>query len=480
MMRDLFEASNERHVYAVSELTTAVRQAIERSFPTVWVEGEVSNLHRHRSGHWYFTLADAKAQLSCAMFANRNHLVRTRIGDGMRVLVCCRLSLYERRGAFQAIVDHMEPAGEGALRAAFDQLRARLEGEGLFAAERKRPLPAFPKHIGVVSSLSGAALQDVLAVLRRRFPSIEVTCLPVAVQGSDAVPQIVRALDRAQRLSEPPDVVLLTRGGGSLEDLAAFNSEPVARRIAACSIPVVSAVGHEIDVTIADLVADQRAPTPSAAAELVVPEQGDVRRRLDTARTQLRRRMRERIDIQRVRLQAISARMVDPARALEQQMQRADELRERLVRAMAERVARPRERLAGTRRLLRRASPALAIDTARARTRRGLNALAAATAHKVDSARHGLTATVRTLNAVSPLATLDRGYAIVARPDGSRWGAVVADAESLSAGDRIHAHLASGTVAATVDDNPVEAAAAGIRAEARAEAPTPREGRPDQ
>ena len=310
MTGDLFEASNVRRVYAVSELTAAARQAIEDTFPPVWVEGEVSNLRQPGSGHWYFSLADARAQLRCVMFASRNRFVRTRIANGLHVLVRCRLSLYEGRGEFQGI-------------------GGQLEREGLFAAERKRPLPAFPRHVGVVSSLSGAALQDVLAVLRRRFPCVEVTCFPVAVQGPEAVSQIVAALDRAQRTTERPDLLLLTRGGGSLEDLAAFNSEAVARRIAACAIPVVSAVGHEVDVTIADLVADRRAATPSAAAELIAPEREDLLRRLAGSETRLSGRMSERIGLERVRLRAASARLVDPVRALEQQMQRADDLRER-------------------------------------------------------------------------------------------------------------------------------------------------------
>ncbi len=477
MTADLFEASNVRHVYAVSELTGTARRTIEKSFPLVWVEGEVSNLHRPGSGHWYFSLADARAQLRCVMFASRNRFVRTRVADGMRVLVRCRLSLYEERGEFQGIVDHIEPAGEGALRAAFDRLRERLEREGLFAAERKRPLPAFPRHVGVVSSLSGAALQDVLAVLRRRYPCVAVTCFPVAVQGPEAVSQIVAALDRAQRAAEHPELLLLTRGGGSLEDLAAFNSETVARRIAACTIPVVSAVGHEVDVTIADLVADRRAATPSAAAELIAPERAYLLRRLDGFETRLSGRVLERIGLERVRLKAASARLVDPVRALEQQMQRADELRERLDRAVAERVAAPRTRLATTRRLLHRTSPIVAIDAARERTRRGLHALGAGARRRVDSARRAVTGTMRTLHAVSPLATLDRGYAIVSRPDGTRWGVVVDDAGDLAPGEPIHAHLASGTVAATVRETRVEDAAARARGDVAPAPDSPAENR---
>ena len=477
MTADLFEASNVRRVYAVSELTGAARRTIEKSFPLVWVEGEVSNLHRPGSGHWYFSLKDDRAQLRCAMFALENRRVRARIADGMHVLIRCRLSLYERRGDFQGIVDHIEPAGEGALRAAFDRLRGNLEREGLFAPERKRPLPAFPGHIGVVSSLSGAALQDVLAVLRRRFPCVDVTCFPVAVQGPEAVPQIVAAFDLAHRTSERPDLLVLTRGGGSLEDLAAFNSETVARRIAACTIPVVSAVGHEVDVTIADLVADRRAPTPSAAAELAVPERHELVRQLRGAESRLAGRMTERMGLERVRLRGARARLVDPASTLEQQMQRADDLRERLGRAMAERMAAPRARLAATRRLLDRSNPGLAIDAARGRTQRGLDALAAGAHRRMDIARHALSGTVRTLHAVSPLATLDRGYAIVSRPDGTRWGAVVGDAGGLAPGERIHAHLTSGTVAATVSETRVEDAAPLARGEVAPAADSPVENR---
>ncbi len=459
MTTDLFEASNVRRVYAVSELTAEARFAIEERFPQLWVEGEVTNFRRPASGHWYFSLADARAQLRCAMFASSNRSVRTRIGDGMRVLIRCRLSLYEGRGEFQAIVDHVEPAGEGALRAAFDRLRAQLERDGLFAAERKRTPPVFPRRIGVVSSLSGAALQDVLAVLRRRFPCVDVLCLPVAVQGYEAAPQIVAALERAHTLAEPPDVLLVTRGGGSLEDLAAFNSEPVARAIARCTIPVVSAVGHETDVTIADLVADRRAPTPSAAAELVTPDGADLAMRIRTTETRLARRVLDRLRADRRVLGAVSARLVDPARALEQQMQRADELRERLVRATRERLAAPGARLAHVRRMLDRSNPVFAIEAARLRTARASDTLRGVARRTVHAADAALAATVRTLNAVSPLATLDRGYAIVARPDGTRWGAVVSDAGSLAPGERIHAHLASGTVAATVYDTPAPPAA---------------------
>ena len=277
---------NAHHVYSVSELTATVRQKIERGFPHILLEGEVSDFRSPgRAGHWYFNLKDEHAQVRCAMFANRNRFVRRPLNDGALVVVRCRLSLYEARGDFQAIVDAVEPAGEGELRAAFERLKIKLEHEGLFAADRKQALPTLPQHVGIVSSLSGAALQDTLAVLRRRFPCVHATCYAATVQGTEAVAEIIDAIERAEGSKPRPDVLLLTRGGGSLEDLMAFNSEALARRMARCSIPIVSAVGHETDVTIADFVADQRAPTPSAAAEMVTPDRAEllqrIRRRMD-------------------------------------------------------------------------------------------------------------------------------------------------------------------------------------------------------
>ena len=442
--------SNVRRVYAVSELAAEARFVIEERFPMLWVEGEVSNLRRPGSGHWYFSLKDDRAQIRCAMFASRNRFIRTPIRDGMGVLVRCRLSLYENRGEFQAIVEHVEPAGEGALRAAFERLRGALEGEGLFAAERKRPLPAFPRRIGIVSSLSGAALRDVLAVLQRRYPLVEALCLPVTVQGIEATSQIADALDQAQALRPPLDLIVLTRGGGSLEDLAAFNSEPLARRIARCTIPVVSAVGHETDVTIADLVADHRAPTPSAAAELIVPDKAELLARLRTAATTLARRMTGRVDAERRNVGALSRRLVDPARAIEQRMQRADELRERLERAMRHRLDSDATRLRHVRGNLGRASPAQAIERGREQASQAWRRLARAVERRLESAGVTLQGTARALDAVSPLNTLSRGYAVVSQPDGTRWGRVVTDVAHLAPGDRIDAHLVASVIEATV------------------------------
>ena len=445
------DAWNARRVYAVSELTAEARFFIEERFPLLWVEGEVSNFNRPASGHWYFSLKDDRAQLRCAMFASRNRFVRARIRDGMRVVMRCRLSLYEGRGEFQAIAEHLEPAGEGALRAAFDQLKAKLEREGLFAAARKRPLPEFPRCVGIVSSASGAALQDVLAVLRRRFPLVDALCFPVAVQGMEAVAQIAAAMDQAEALPRPPDALLLARGGGSLEDLAAFNSEALARRIARCEIPVVSAVGHETDVTIADFAADRRAPTPSAAAELLVPDQAALINRVRAAEQRLGRRARERIAAERRVLEAVRRRVAHPARALAAQREHTLQLGQRLHRAMAERCRGHGARLRATQQRLTRSSPALAIERGRERARHAHGQLARAMRHGLDAAAAAVAGTARAMQAVSPLNTLSRGYAILSRPDGSRWGEVTTDAGALKPGMQVEAHLASGTVAATVD-----------------------------
>jgi exodeoxyribonuclease VII large subunit len=269
-----------RHVYTVSDLTTEVKAVLEDGFSAIWVEGELSNFKHHTSGHMYFTLKDAQAQLRGVMFRGSNRLLRFRPEDGMAVLAFGSLTVYERRGEYQITVEHLEPKGVGALQVAFEQLKARLEGEGLFDPARKRPIPRLPRQVGIVTSPTGAVLQDMLTILGRRFPGLDILVHPVQVQGEGAAVDIARAIGRLGARSDL-DVLIVGRGGGSLEDLWAFNEEVVARAIAACPIPVISAVGHETDVTIADFVADLRAPTPSAAAELVVAQRDELRQRVD-------------------------------------------------------------------------------------------------------------------------------------------------------------------------------------------------------
>jgi exodeoxyribonuclease VII large subunit len=261
---------SNRDVLSVSDLTRSARMLLEEEFPNVFVEGEISNFSKPASGHWYFTLKDDKSQLRCAMFRNKNSRLRFVPRNGLQVIVRGKISLYEGRGDFQMIAEHMEEAGDGALRRAFEKLKAQLDREGLFDPAAKQPVPNLPNHLAVITSPTGAAIRDVLHVFERRFPALKVTIIPVPVQGDEAIPRIVEAIDLANRYSDLPfDAILLTRGGGSLEDLWAFNTEPVARAIFNSALPIVSAVGHEIDITIADFVADLRAPTPSAAAELL-------------------------------------------------------------------------------------------------------------------------------------------------------------------------------------------------------------------
>ena len=453
-------------VYTVSQVTAQARAVLEGRFGRVRIQGEVSNYRAHGSGHWYFSLKDADARVRCVMFASRNRFVRFRLRDGDAVVVAGRLSIYDGNGDFQAVVDSIEPAGEGALRAAFDALKAKLEAEGLFAAARKRALPRYPRHIAVISSRAGAALRDVLSVLRRRFPSVRVTCFDVAVQGFEAPGQIASALDRAEGMRGPPDVIVVTRGGGSLEDLAAFNTAPVVRRIAACRIPVVSAVGHETDVTLADFAADQRAPTPSAAAEMITPDTAELLAGVARLRTTLAARLATRLRTDQRLLDAAARRLVHPGRALEQRMLRADELETRLAAALGSRLLRLRTALAHQGRLLARVSPATGVATRRERVRGLRSQLAGATTLRVERAKATLDPLARALDAVSPLATLTRGFAIVAKPDGSRWGRPLASVADTSAGDRIVAHLADGQLQARVehaspaDDAPRETVAA--------------------
>ena len=320
--------SQQSEILTVTQLNRRARLTIERQFETVWVSGELSNLSRPKSGHWYFTLKDEKAQVRCAMFANRNRSIQIQPADGQQVLLRGKVSIYEGRGDFQIIADQIEAAGEGALRQAFEQLKVKLSNEGIFAAEAKKAIPKSPRHIAVISSKSGAALQDVLSVWRRRYPIVTVTIIPSIVQGDEAETALINAIDKAEEIQ--PDTILLTRGGGSLEDLWCFNSEALARRSNKCGIPLVSAGGHEIDVTIADFVADLRAPTPSAAAEILTPAALDLMQELKRTRQKVTDRMRDEIERRRLTMSAKRAQLVAPGSYIQQAAQRTDGLYERV------------------------------------------------------------------------------------------------------------------------------------------------------
>jgi exodeoxyribonuclease VII large subunit len=436
-----------RDVYSVSRLNREVRSLLEGGLGVIWVEGELSNFSQPGSGHWYFSLKDRDAQLRCAMFRMKNSLVGFTPRDGAHLLVRGRMTVYEARGEYQLIVEHLEEAGEGALKREFERLKTRLAAEGLFALERKRALPRFPRRIGLITSPSGAALHDILKILARRFPPAAVLIYPSAVQGAVAVPGLINALETAGARAEC-DLLILARGGGSLEDLWAFNDERLARAIAASPLPVVSAVGHEIDFTIADFVADVRAPTPSAAAELVVPD------RVACLEAVSRNGGRLSVSMQR-ELRAIATR-VDAARArlarahpgvrLEQQTQRLDDLTQRLAGAADGAVQREKLRLAQLRDALVRHSPDRLLHAQVARHQGLALRLRHAAAGRVGAAAQRLALAQRALNAVSPLATLARGFAIVTRAD----GALVADAAQVAVGEEIEARLAHGALTARV------------------------------
>ena len=414
----------ERDVYTPSRLNLEARTLLEGHFPLLWIVGELSNLARPASGHLYFSLKDARAQVRCAMFRNRNRTLRFRPNDGQQVLLRARVGLYEGRGEFQLIVESMEEAGHGALQRAYDELRARLEAEGLFAEALKRPLPAVPRQLGVITSASGAALRDILHVLARRFPALPVVVYPATVQGDEAPAALRAALATAVRRAEC-DVLLLARGGGSLEDLWAFNDEALARAIADCPIPVVSAVGHEVDFTIADFVADVRAPTPSGAAEIVVPDQHDWLRRIEAMATRIAR---------------VGQRMV------EDEAQRVDWCASRMVTALRRQLLERQHDVQALRGELVQLSPAVSVQRSIGRLTALRQRLGSATHDSLSQLGHRVALLGRALHSVSPLATLERGYAIVLDADGK----AMTDAATAKEGDEIRARLSKGELAATV------------------------------
>ena len=408
-----------RHILTPSTLNRLVRGLLEDALPLVWIEGELSNVARPASGHLYFTLKDSAAQVRCAMFRPKSAALRFRPADGMQVLLRARVGLYEPRGEFQLVAEHMEPAGEGALHREFERLKAQLGAEGLFDPARKRPLPRYARRIGVITSATGAAIRDVLSVLARRWPLAEVEVLPVPVQSREAPPAIVAMLKKASA-SARHDVLLLTRGGGSLEDLWAFNDEAVARAIHASAVPVVSAVGHEVDFSIADFVADLRAPTPSAAAELLVPDAQATLRHLRQLRQRLalfeQRRLQalgQRVDHLLARLQAQR-----PQARLARDRERLAHLQHRLLVALRERRQREHTRLDRLHARLLAHHPQQRISLLQRQLAEQSQRLRQAIARRLERERHALQQAARTLHAVSPLATLERGYAILFDTDG--------------------------------------------------------------
>ena len=407
----------DKAVFTVSQLNRRARQLLETHLSLIWVEGEVSNLARPSSGHWYFTLKDDEAQIRCAMFRNRNQRVQHPVEAGDQVLVRGRVSLYENRGDYQLIVEHLEPAGLGVLQRRFELLKARLAEEGLFDQSRKLALPRFPRHLGVITSPTGAAIRDVLNVLKRRFPALPVTIYPTPVQGEGAVGGIQRALALANSRDEC-DVLLLVRGGGSLEDLWAFNEEAVARAVAASVIPVVAGVGHETDTTIVDFVADLRASTPSAAAELISPDASELNAVLQSYRDWFSRQARTQVTAAAQALNYLRRRLRHPHEIVEKQGQHLDHLEVRLFRAMQLHLHSKHLELDRLHHRLNGQAPAAKLAQLQQRFGYLSTQLSMALKHLLERKREELAGSAKLLQAVSPLNTLERGYAIAQTASG--------------------------------------------------------------
>ncbi len=440
----------QQAVYSVSQLNREAKRLLALHFMTVRVEGEISNFSAPSSGHWYFTLKDAKAQVRCAMFRGQQSRLGFRPANGDMVTVDAQVSLYEPRGDYQLVVERMEQAGDGALRLAFERLKNKLLGEGLFDESRKQAIPLIPKQIGVITSPSGAAIHDILTVLNRRFPAIPVVVYPVAVQGEPAKFEIAAALELANERDEV-DVLLLARGGGSLEDLWAFNEEVVARALAASRIPVISGVGHEVDFTIADFVADLRAPTPSAAAEHAVPSQTEWLGGFKFMENQLVEKLRRTLAQHRQRLTWLekSLQMQHPGEKLQRNAQRLDELEQRLNQSIRQTLRNNTQQLALNHQKLRQFEPTAKINRHSQQLLYLQQRLERAIQLKLASLKQQHIGISQTLHAISPLATLDRGYAIVQRHDS---GKVIKSVSDISENDLIDTRLAKGRIVSQVKE----------------------------
>ena len=438
---------SERQVFTISELNRRVRQLLETHLPLLWVEGEISNFACPTSGHWYLSLKDKNAQVRCAMFRNANQRVGFRPKNGTQVLVRCRVGLYEDRGDYQLIIEHMEEAGFGALQRQFEQLKVKLATEGLFEADKKQSIPKSATHIGVITSTTGAAVRDILSVLKRRFPAIKVSLFPTAVQGDQAPQQIVSALTDANSCNNL-DLLIVSRGGGSLEDLWPFNDEAVARAIASSRLPVISAVGHEVDFTIADFVADLRAPTPSAAAELVSPNSEDIQAQFANYKTLLTETMQRVIRQYNQQLNHLHKRLQHPGSRLQQQTQHLDHLDIRLRRAMAAMLGKQRLQADKLTAQLVRHSPKQPLQTKQQQLSGALKQLGRAITQQQHRRQDKLNQAMHLLDTVSPLKTLGRGYAVIRNQE----GAVVNSVDTVSKGDSLRSQMADGELLLQVTD----------------------------
>ena len=446
------QSSAMRDIYTVSRLNGEVRSLLEDpDQSTVWIEGELSNLARPASGHIYFSLKDEAAQIRCAMFRGRNARMSFTPTDGMAVVCRGRVGLYEARGEYQLVVEHMEEAGEGLLQREFERLKKQLASEGLFDSTIKKPLPLLPRRIGVITSPTGAAVRDIIHVLARRFPAVPVLVYPVPVQGEGAAVQIAQAIRLAAARADC-DVLILARGGGSLEDLWSFNEEVVARAIHDCPIPVISGIGHEVDFTVADFVADVRAPTPSGAAEIAVPDKVEWLRSISDHWARIRRAMNRTLTGSRDRADWLMKRIAQlhPGNRLHQRAQRLDELEQRLSQACKGSLRTRTSTLSALEHRLLARSPATAIREGRQQSNNALLRLRSQMRRTLAMTKQRFDATAHALAAVSPDATLERGYAIVTRAGGD----IVRNAAELESGEVLGVRVARGDFNAVVASEP--------------------------
>ena len=434
-------------VYTVTQLTTRIRATMENAFPEVWVEGEVSNLRIPSSGHVYFSLNDQESQIRAVLFRRMAAALPFHVENGLTVLGKGRVSVYEPRGDYQLLLEYLEPKGIGALQIAFEQLKQQFDREGLFDPARKRPLPFFPRHVGVITSGTGAALHDIVTVVHRRCPVIRIRLFPVAVQGPGAAQQIAEAVRLANQQADL-DVLIVGRGGGSWEDLWSFNEEVVVRAIAGSRIPVISAVGHEIDFTLSDFAADYRAPTPSAAAESVSPVLADLMEGIWEKNARLAQAMRGTFRFHRNQVVLALHTLPVPSQILQRQVQRVDELSFRLGSGIRAMLAAVRPRLAALAAGLGRVGPGYSWQRGSLMLPQLLQRLSKAMPWVITGKKHQLRTVASTLDTLSPLAVLSRGYSILETSPG---GKIVKDAQSVQVGDRIRARLAEGKLSCLVE-----------------------------
>lgn len=439
--------SVNQEVLTVSQLNRCARSLLEDVFAGVWVVGEISNLAKPASGHIYFTLKDRDAQIRCALFRQNALRVREALRDGVAIKAYGKVSIFEGRGDYQLIVERLEPAGDGSLKLAFELLQKKLEQEGLFATEHKKPLPQHPKRIGIVSSPTGAVIRDIVSVFKRRAPHVKLVLVPTAVQGKEATAQIIKALQLADK--QQFDAIILARGGGSLEDLWCFNEEAVARAIAACLTPLVSGVGHETDVTIADFVADMRAPTPSAAAELLAPHHQDWLMQLRQLQQRLERAIKQQLTRYQLTLDSAVKRLRHPKDQLQQQAQRVDDLQLRLLRNFKQRLLGYQQQINQLDSRLLAQHPKKQLQFSQQQIIAWRQQLTRLIQEKLKQAQLQLASQVQALQIISPLATLERGYSIVL----TEKGQVVQDATKTTVAQKLTVKLSKGELKVKVLDN---------------------------